>query len=215
VLVVGLGNSGGEIAIDLCEHGAEPSIAVRGPVNVVPRELFGIPIQAISLLQSRLPPRVADLVSRHVLRLALGDLSRLGLEQGSEGPMSQIRRRGRIPLIDVGTLALIRRGRVTVCPGVASFGESDVRFADGTRRAFEAVILATGYRPQVAAFLHGATAALDRDGAPASSGCETAVPGLYFCGFRVSPAGMLREIGREARRISAAIARRLEATRGA
>ncbi|HYL72520.1 MAG TPA: NAD(P)/FAD-dependent oxidoreductase, partial [Candidatus Dormibacteraeota bacterium] len=35
VLVVGLGNSGGEIAIDLCEHGAHVSLAVRGPVNVV------------------------------------------------------------------------------------------------------------------------------------------------------------------------------------
>jgi cation diffusion facilitator CzcD-associated flavoprotein CzcO len=209
VLVVGFGNSGGEIAIDLCEHGAEPSIAVRGPVNVVPRELFGFPIQAVSLLQSRLPPRVADRVSRPVLRLVLGDLSRLGLERGSEGPMAQIRRRGRIPLIDVGTIALIRSGRIAVCPGVAAFTADGVVFTDGTRRSFDAIILATGYRPGVDAFLHGASAALDQNGAPASSGSEAAVPGLYFCGFRVSPAGMLREIGREARRISAAIARRM------
>ena len=57
VLVVGFGNSGGEIAIDLCEHGAHTSLAVRGAVNVIPRELFGIPILAIGILQSRLPPR--------------------------------------------------------------------------------------------------------------------------------------------------------------
>jgi cation diffusion facilitator CzcD-associated flavoprotein CzcO len=207
VLVVGFGNSGGEIAIDLCEHGAEPSIAVRGPVNVVPRELFGIPIQAVSLLQSRLPPRVADLVSRPVLRLVMGDLSRLGLVRGSAGPMTQIRRRGRIPLIDVGTIELIRGGRISVCPGLASFTEDGVVFADGAHRAFDAVILATGYRPRVDAFLQGASMSLDRDGAPISSGRE-AVPGLYFCGFRVSAAGMLREIGREARRIGAAIAGR-------
>jgi cation diffusion facilitator CzcD-associated flavoprotein CzcO len=205
VLVVGFGNSGGEIAIDLYEHGAEPSIAVRGPVNVVPRELFGIPIQAISLLQSRLPPRVADLMSRPILRLAIGDLSRLGLQKGPEGPMAQIRRRGRIPLIDVGTIELIRRGRIAVCPGLASFAADGVVLADGTHRSFDAVILATGYRPRVEAFLRGAAVALDRDGAPVSSGSETAIPGLYFCGFRVSPAGMLREIGREARRIGAAI----------
>jgi cation diffusion facilitator CzcD-associated flavoprotein CzcO len=208
VLVVGFGNSGGEIAIDLCEHGAEPSIAIRGPVNVVPRELFGIPIQAVSLVQSRLPPRVADMVSRPMLRLVMGDLSRLGLEKGSEGPMTQIRRRGRIPLIDVGTIALIRDGRIAVCPGVKSFTADGVVFTDGTQRALDAVILATGYRPRVDAFLNGASAALDGDGAPASSGRETVVSGLYFCGFRVSAAGMLREIGREARRISAAIARR-------
>jgi hypothetical protein len=52
----------------------------------------------------------------------------------------------------------------------------------------------------------GAPAALDQDGAPTTSGREAPIPGLYFCGFRVSPAGMLREIGREARRIGAAIA---------
>jgi indole-3-pyruvate monooxygenase len=53
VLVVGFGNSGGEIAIDLWEHGAETSLAVRSPVNVIPRDLFGIPILAIGILQSR------------------------------------------------------------------------------------------------------------------------------------------------------------------
>ena len=212
VLVVGFGNSGGEIAIDLCEYGAEPSIAVRGPVNVVPRELFGIPIQAVSVLQSRLPPRVADLVSRPVLRLVMGDLSRLGLMHGPAGPMTQIRHRGRIPLIDVGTIELIRGGRIAVCPGLASFTEGGVVFTDGAHRAFDAVILATGFRPRVDAFLHGASTSLDRDGVPASSGREAAIPGLYFCGFRVSGAGMLREIGREARRIGAAIEGRLKST---
>ena len=51
VLVVGFGNSGGEIAMDLWEHGAQPSLAVRSPVNVIPRELFGIPILAIGIVQ--------------------------------------------------------------------------------------------------------------------------------------------------------------------
>ncbi len=41
VLVVGFGNSGGEIALDLWEHGAQTSMAVRSPVNVVPREVLG------------------------------------------------------------------------------------------------------------------------------------------------------------------------------
>jgi cation diffusion facilitator CzcD-associated flavoprotein CzcO len=55
VLVVGFGNSGGEIAIDLYEHGAEPAIAVRNAVNVIPRELVGIPILSIGILQNKLP----------------------------------------------------------------------------------------------------------------------------------------------------------------
>ena len=44
VLVVGFGNSGAEIALDLAEHSARCTIAVRGKVNVVPREVLGIPI---------------------------------------------------------------------------------------------------------------------------------------------------------------------------
>jgi alkyl hydroperoxide reductase subunit AhpF len=40
VLVIGLGNSGGEIAIDLSEQGAHAAICVRSPVNVVPRDFL-------------------------------------------------------------------------------------------------------------------------------------------------------------------------------
>ena len=207
MLVVGFGNSGGEIAIDLWEHGAQPSLAVRGPVNVIPRELFGIPILAIGILQRRLPPRLADALNAPILRVAIGDLKRYGLRQLPQGPLSQIQRDARIPLIDVGTLKLIKRGQISVYPGIERFTEDGVLFTDGQQGKFEAVILATGYRPRVNAFLEGASAAYDENGMPLSSGRETPLPGLYFCGYYVSPTGMLREIALEAQRISAAIAR--------
>jgi cation diffusion facilitator CzcD-associated flavoprotein CzcO len=206
VLVVGFGNSGGEIAIDLWEHGAKPSLAVRGPVNVIPRELFGIPILAISILQRKLPPRWADAINAPVLRATVGDLTRYGLRRLPRGPMTQIERDGRIPLIDVGTIRLIKQGQITVTPGIDSFTEEGVVFTDGSRRNFDAVILATGYRPRVNAFLQGASAAHDENGKPLTTGRESGVPGLYFCGYYISPTGMLREIALEARRISAAIA---------
>lgn len=44
VLVVGFGNSGGEIALDLAEAGVDVTLAVRGPVQILPRELLGLPI---------------------------------------------------------------------------------------------------------------------------------------------------------------------------
>jgi cation diffusion facilitator CzcD-associated flavoprotein CzcO len=207
VLVVGFGNSGGEIAIDLREHGARPSLAVRGPVNVIPRELLGIPILAIGLVQDKLPPRLADALNAPILRLAVGDLSRYGLRSARRGPMSQIKRDARIPLIDVGTLNLIERGQIAVRPGIDRFTADGVVFTDGRHERYAAVILATGYRPRVDAFLQGATGALDAEGAPLSSGRQAALPGLYFCGFYVAPTGMLRQIAQEARRISASIAK--------
>jgi cation diffusion facilitator CzcD-associated flavoprotein CzcO len=207
VLVVGFGNSGGEIAIDLWEHGAQPGLSIRGPVNVVPRELFGIPILAIAIALSRLPPRLADAINAPILRRALGDLRPYGLAQRPDGPLTQIRRHAHIPLIDVGTIDLIKRGAVTVHPGLERFTDDGVVFADGSQVAFETVILATGFRPRANAFLAGAAAVCDPDGTPLTSGRQTAIPGLYFCGFNVAATGMLREIGLEARRIAASIAR--------
>jgi hypothetical protein len=70
------------------------------------------------------------------------------------------------------------------------------------------VILATGHRPRVNAFLPDASPAYDESGTPLCSGRETAISGLYYCGYSVSPTGMLRDIAREARHISGVIARK-------
>ena len=206
VLVVGFGNSGGEIAIDLWEHGAQTSIAVRSPVNVIPRELFGVPILTISIAQSRLPPRLVDAINAPILRIAIGDLNSYGLRKLSRGPITQILHASRIPLIDVGTINLIKQGEITVYSGIEGFTEDSVRFNDGKQGKFDAVILATGFRPRVSEFMEGASAAYDEDGKPTCSGQPTAIPGLYFCGYFVSATGMLREIAIEAKRISTSIA---------
>ena len=77
VLVVGFGNSAGEIAIDLHEHGAAVSMAVRNPVNIVPRDLFGISTHMISVMLSRLPTEVADALSSNLRNLVVGDMTKL------------------------------------------------------------------------------------------------------------------------------------------
>jgi cation diffusion facilitator CzcD-associated flavoprotein CzcO len=204
VLVVGLGNSGGEIAIDLVEHGAAVGIAVRSPVNVVPRDFLGMPIQRSTILLSVLPLPVRDAVGRLVSRLVFGDLRRLGLPRPAEGPVSQIQKRGRIPLIDVGTIALIREGKIALLPDVQAFERQGVRFADGQSRPFEAVVLATGYRPAVAPLLPEQPAVLDEHGYPRALDAP-ALPGLYFVGFSTPPTGLLRQIGIDARRVAAMI----------
>jgi len=209
VLVVGFGNSGGEIAIDLWEHGAQVSLAVRNAVNVIPRELFGIPVLSIGILLSKLSPRIADAINAPILRIAIGDITKYGLRRLSYGPLTQIQRDGHIPLIDIGTIHLIRNGQVTVYKGIKQFTQDGIIFNDGKHVQFDAVILATGYRPRVNAFLTGISAVVyNENGMPFSSGYETKIPGLYFCGYYVAPTGMLREIGMEAKRISRAIASR-------
>jgi indole-3-pyruvate monooxygenase len=193
VLVVGFGNSGGEIAIDLCERGARlVAIAVRGAVNVVPREILGLPVLAISIALGRLPTRLADLLAAPLIRLTIGDISRLGFRKLPVGPITQIVTTSRVPLIDIGTLKLVREGRIKVLAGVRSLaGEFDVTFEDGSSRRFDAIVLATGFRPGLERFLETP---------------PPREPGLYFCGFRVSPTGMFRDIGLEAQSIAKHIA---------
>lgn len=208
VLVVGFGNSAGEIAIDLVENGAAAvGMAVRHSVNVIPRDYLGIPILTIGIVMDKIPPKVADLLAIPMLKTSIGDLTKYGLPKLPYGPNVQIRQDRQIPILDIGTVKLIKDGRIHIHPGISQFNENGAVFTDGTIKPFDAIILGTGYRPRVNEFLQEVAGVLNEDGAPQSSGQETA-PGLYFCGFYISPTGMLREIGIEARRISAHIARK-------
>ena len=204
VLVVGFGNSGGEIAIDLVEHGADVCVSVRNPVNILPKELFGIPILGIATLATRLPTTVADILTAPILRLKFGDLRELGLRKLPYGPLTQIKRDNRIPLLDIGTVDLIKRGQITVRPGITNFDPTGVTFDDDTESPFDAVILATGYRPMIQEFLHLPPESTV-NGTTIKSGVDIG-SGLYLCGFFVSPSGMLREIAIEAKRIARQIA---------
>jgi indole-3-pyruvate monooxygenase len=201
VLVVGLGNSGAEIAIDLHEHGARVATAVRGPVNIVPREILGVPVLAIAILLNRLPARFADALAAPLVRLTIGDITKLGFRKLPMGPFTQIKTRTRIPLIDVGTVKLVREGHIEVLGDIREMGEADVTFDDGRARDFDAIVAATGFRPRSGFFLAPPSDILDAEQPQPPSGGDKK-SGLHHCGFIVSATGMLREIGIEAQRVA-------------
>ena len=207
VLVVGFGNSACEQAIDLVERGARPHFSVRSAVNVVPRDAFGVvPVLQLGIAMQHLPPAVADALAWPMIRATIGDIRSVGLRKLPYGPNTQIARDRHIPLLDIGTMRHIRAGHIPVHPGIARFTTDGVEFTDGSDLAVDAVVLATGFRPALEDFLVPWRVVCDDDGIPAVSGARTALRGLFFCGQFVSPAGMLREIGREAGRIAALIA---------
>ena len=205
-LVVGFGNSGGEIAIDLVEQGAaEVGLAVRSPVNVIPRDLLGVPILSVGIVMSKLGAGLADVMSAPLVRAVVGDIRKLGLRKLPYGPFTQIMRDGRIPLLDIGTMKLVKDKKIAIHAGIDRFTRAGVRFEDGVERNYDAVILATGYTPSLDRFIEPVKELVDDRGVPKASGAEV-LPGLYCCGFYVAPTGMLREIGIEASRIAKAIA---------
>ncbi len=205
VLVVGVGNTGAEIALDLAEHGARPTLAVRTPVNVVPRDFLGMPMQKTSLRMRYLPVGVVDTIGKTVSRLVFGDLSRYGLGRPKLGPLRSIKVRGRIPLIDVGTVAAIKRGAIAVAPGVARFSDKGVVFADGRAEDFDAVLLCIGYRPGLTGLVE-VPGAIDERGYPKDWRGGGAHPGLFFVGYEDVSTGLLREIALQAQAVGAAVA---------
>jgi cation diffusion facilitator CzcD-associated flavoprotein CzcO len=201
VLVVGFGNSGGEIALDLANAGIDVALAVRSPVQILPRELLGLSILSWAILYRRLPARMVDVINAPILRLAIGQIEDLGLRRAAKGPRQMVEEDGRVPLIDIGTLDRIRDGSIRVRGGIDRFTSDGVLFEDGSGEEFDAIILATGFRPDLRPLIPGVEGIFDRHGMPLVTG-EAAAPGLYFCGQITSPTGQLREIGIEARRIA-------------
>ncbi|MDX8526429.1 NAD(P)/FAD-dependent oxidoreductase [Mesorhizobium sp. MSK_1335] len=202
VLVIGMGNTGAEIALDLAESGARPTISVRKGVHIVPRQLFGVPIQMVGIASRPMPQALNDWMFPKILNLALGPLERYGIVRPREGILAQIDA-GRIPVIDVGTVAAIKAGRIGIAPDIASFTAGGVKFTDGAEKNFDAVIFATGYRPGYDGFL---PAELRPDKSGVNSRAREL--GVYLVGFYNPVTGLLREIGLEAQAVAKDIARR-------
>jgi cation diffusion facilitator CzcD-associated flavoprotein CzcO len=200
VLVVGLGNSGAEIAAELTEHAASVAVAVRTPPPIVRRETAGVPVQLLGIGLSGLPAGPVDRVGALLRRVTVGDLRPYGLEKAAWGPFVE----QRPPVIDVGFLAALRGRRLRIVPSVARLTRDGAAFSDGSEEPFDAIVAATGYRSSLPSLVH-VPGALVADGRPSSLSPR---PGLFFVGFRESVRGQLFEAKREARRVAAEIARR-------
>jgi indole-3-pyruvate monooxygenase len=202
VLVVGFGNSACEIAIDLVEQGAVVSMAVRSAVNVIPRDIFGVPVLELSLMLRYLPPRLADRISAPLIRGVIGDVAQLGLERMPYGPIEQMVKDGKAPVLDIGIVRLIREGKVRVFGGVDRIEEAAVHFADGRSEVFDAIVAGIGYERNCSQIVEAEEQRFDDLRVSAARQRFFGDDGLYFCGYWVSPTGQFREIARDAKRIA-------------
>ena len=208
VLVIGFGNSACEIALDLHEHGAHPALSVRSEVNVIPRDVLGIPSLQIGIFQSKLPPKVADMLNAPIIKLTIGDIEQYGLRKSKYGPTEQIVKTGRIPLLDIGTMDLIRKGAIKVFGDATKIEGSNITFENGKVASFDSIIFAVGYETGIDKFL-SLTRERETDyKKPIRKRNMFGKDNLYFCGYYVSPSGMLREIKIESGIIAEAIQKR-------
>ena len=217
VLVVGSGNSGTEIAVQLVRGGARRvRMALRTPPNIFPRELFGFPIHGLAIFTRYQPVWLADRSSYLLQRLAWGDLSEYGIGRAPHGLASELRVKGLGPVVDSGFVSEVRAGRVEIVPAVAGCDERDVLLDGGERVRPDVVIAATGYRHGLEELV-GHLGVLDPSGRPLriDGGSVPAAPNLHFNGYWLPATGQLHAMRATSRRIGREVAkaRRLERSR--
>jgi len=205
VLVVGVGNTGAELAVDLVEGGASRvRLAVRTPPHIVRRSNFGWPAQGTGIAVRHLPVPVVDRIARVVARVEVPDLASYGLPRPTVGLYSRVLE-GSVPVQDVGLIAAVQAGTVEPVAAVVGIEGADVLLAGDTRIQPDAVIAATGYRRGLEPLV-GHLGVLDARGLPVAHGPRPARPGLYFTGYTNPISGMFRELRIDAEKIARAIA---------
>jgi putative flavoprotein involved in K+ transport len=203
VLVVGLGNSGAEIAAELPRAGATTvSVAVRTSPPITQREVLGLPVQVFGILLAGFPAGPVDRVGAAMRRVRIGDLGEYGLDPPAWEPFTA----KRPPVIDAGFLRELKLGRIEVRRAVVRLTPTGADFADGTSGTFDVVIAATGFRTALPRLLD-LPDLLDDSGCP---GNGRHYPGLYSIGYRESVRGALFEINRNSRSLARSICSYLE-----
>jgi len=189
VLVIGMGNTGAEVALDLCNHAVETAISVRSKVNIVPLEFLGRASQETAFTLNKLPKPMARSISKLAQKLAIGDLTRYGLPKPDVSPIEQLSKTGKTPVIDLGTVKVIKDGKINIYPDIKRFSENIVEFTDGRKDAFDHIILCTGYKSQLEDFIPNIEPFLDENANPKSWRGEKEMEGMYFLGFDLFKAG--------------------------
>lgn len=140
VLVVGAGNTACDAAVDASHHGVCADISIRHGVHFFPRTFAGRPLD--TLLQAF--PVGGDWMDKVVARVvnaaAVGDPARWGLPRPTHGILDSH------PVINTELLRRIRLGEIGVRPEISRFDGGSVIFADGSRKDYDMIFWAVGYR---------------------------------------------------------------------
>jgi hypothetical protein len=140
VVVVGLGNSAVDIASELGKSGCEVSLSVRRGAWVLPRYVFGKPIDEPGIVPADWPDSVRTALAELWYRAQIGEPGAYGL------PVPDHHLAHAHPTLSDDLLPLLREGKIVARPQIARFEGQRVWFQDGSSELADAVIYCTGYK---------------------------------------------------------------------
>jgi cation diffusion facilitator CzcD-associated flavoprotein CzcO len=176
VLVVGVGNSGLDIAADLVPFAAETYSSARSPVLIMPRMILGVPsARILAKLNRRWLPWVAQRqLMRWISRLYHGTPEQWGFRT----PKSRTH-----PASNATYMAHVSYRRIGVRPGVSGVVGSTVEFDDGRLLEVDTIIAATGYEIDLPFLPKPISPVAERRLETYKRVVHPDWPGLYFIGF--------------------------------
>ncbi len=193
VLVVGAGNSAADIAVDVARVATRTVLSVREGTYIVPNLIFGRPVDVVyAYWQNKLPNPLLRLALKCWLRLAIGRWEDYGLPTPAAAPLVKP------PTVNSGVLTAVRDGRVVARRGIDRYEDQTVHFTDGPPEAFDAVVMATGFRvsfPFLSSQIADARALR-------LNMVHPTIPSLYFIG-RFQPIGCIWRLADYQARIAA------------
>ena len=184
VLVLGLGNSATDIAVESSRIAEKTFLAVRRGAYVLPKYMNGKPIDEVTTpLVSRLPLSVQRFFAMKGLEIAAGEMSDYGLPKPDHKLFEAH------PTVSSELLPRLGHGDITVKPNIERYpGGRNVRFVDGSEEEIDLVVYCTGYKISFPFFEPKVLAALDNRLPLFRRVVSVERPGLYFIGF-IQPLG--------------------------
>jgi cation diffusion facilitator CzcD-associated flavoprotein CzcO len=142
VLVVGMGNSAMDIAVESSFVARRTYVSGRRGEHVVPKYVFGRPVDqiAVSPLTPLVPFPVRHAFFRAIYRVAVGRVEDYGL------PKPDHRLLESHPTLSADFLGRVAHGEVTWKPQIGSLAGDRVRFVDGSEEPVDVIVWATGYK---------------------------------------------------------------------
>jgi dimethylaniline monooxygenase (N-oxide forming) len=184
VLVLGLGNSATDIAVESSRIADATFLATRRGAYVLPKYMNGKPIDEVSTpMISRLPMSVQRFFSMRMLGVAAGDMTSYGLPKPDHKLFEAH------PTVSSELLPRLGHGDIKVKPNIDRFvGGRTVRFVDGSEEEIDLVVYCTGYKMTFPFFAPDVFSAPDNRLPLYRRVASVERPGLYFIGF-IQPLG--------------------------
>ncbi len=173
VVVLGMGNSAMDIAVEASFSAEKVFLAARRGAYVIPKWVFGRPLDQIGT-KPKVPFKVRQMIAAGLLRAAVGDMERYGLPKPDHAILEAH------PTVSDDILSRIGHGEITPKPNIARLTERTVVFADGSEEAADIVVYCTGYKVSFPFFDPGFVSAPDNDLPLYRRVFHPDVDGLYF-----------------------------------